>query len=733
MFFSTIKVPSTYHLVDNLKKLDWVIDELLKSKIFSFDIETNYPTAKIKVERDYPEVVCGISFSWGRTGVEIPWIPGTAAYIPLTKADDSPYWRSNQEYVYKRLREVLESDIPKVAQNGKFDISKLFSLLDIRTRAFSFDTMLAHSLLDEDRKTSSHALKSDFDEAGNIIKLGMSDAYLDTSSSQFKEELTDTLIYYDPHFRRYSKVPIDVLYPYGCADADLTLSLMYIFLPLIEAEGMTWLFTNVVMPLCHTLVSLESYGMPLDIERAKRVVEEQTAIMSESEKEVWSIIGREFNVGSNDQLGSVLFEELGLPGEKGEHHKWKVDVENLSSIQHPIIEPVLKYRRAQKIGSTYAQSSLDLVRDVTEAGDIGWVHVNYFQDSLTGRLRCTAPNLSNTPRPENGGLIVKGLYKVPDGYKFIFKDYSQIELRIAAHLASEPVWIQAINQGVDLHNLMAWKINNLPCDVSEVKKLYPELRTAAKSVGFGLLYGLSEFSLSKQLNISYEEACKLVHEDYFGAVPTLRQWIEDVHTFVQQNGYVTNMFGRRRHMPEAMMEIPQSLKWPDDSVRPECYRKGPYASWLGVDFYDIYDMADFQVKQLIKNKGHLNQYSHCLSCPYVLSCIINREVKFAKAKLSRILRQAVNMPVQSSAADLSFLAFNAMADEFKAQNMDTHVVLHVHDELVVIARDDEIEKANKIMDYYMIEWLKDYVNLSVPLEVDTEIVSRWSDKYESED
>jgi DNA polymerase I-like protein with 3'-5' exonuclease and polymerase domains len=731
VFFQTAKTPPTYFLIDSLKKLEWLKKSLLESQIFSADLESNWPTSKtIEVERDYPEAICGVSFAWGRTGVQVPWTPGTAAYLPLTTANDDPFWKDKQDYVISVLKEILESPVPKVFQNGKFDVSKFFSLLDIRTEAFLYDTMLMAGLIDEDKKSSSHALKSEFDEAGNIVKLGLSDHYLGEETSLFKEDLKSALLYYDPHYRRYSKVPIDILYPYGCADADLTLSLMFVLKEKVDDEGMMWLHDNIVMPMCHTLISLELYGMPVDIERANQVVSEQTAIMNESQKEVWGIIGREFNVGSNDQLGKILFDELGLPGEKTEFGKWKVDVENITGLNHPIIEPVLKYRRAQKVGSTYAQGSLNAIREVTDGGKIGWLHESYFQNSRTGRLRCQEPNLTNLPRPENGGDIVKSLYLTPPDYWFIFMDWAQIEIRIAAHLSGEPVWVNSVSSGIDLHNLMAKLVYKLPCDISEVKKLYPEQRTAVKSINFGILYGESEYALSKKLGITFDEAYKLVNEDYFGAAPTLRSWIDSVHDFVKTNGYVTNMFGRVRHIPEATIPIPEYLPWPPDASRPRCYREGPYLSWLGIDPADMYDVGEFKIKQLINSRGRMNQFTHCISCPYIKSCMVNREVKYVKAQVGRALRQAVNTPIQGSAADLSFLSFTEIAKTLKSECVDSHPALHIHDEVICIAHSSEVEKTKKIMQYYMTDWAKEAVGLSVPLDVDIAVVQRWSDKYD---
>jgi len=191
MFFSDIKIPHTYYLVDNPKKLGWLSQELMQASEFAFDIETNHPTwkKKKKLPDDFIHKVCGISFGWGRNEVQVPWQPGNAAYVPLRKSDDSCYWGERQSFVETELKQILESNIPKIAHNGKFDVRVLANLMEICVRNLVFDTMLAHALLDEDRLVCSHALKSDFGLDGKVIKLGCSDAYLQTEASLFKDDL----------------------------------------------------------------------------------------------------------------------------------------------------------------------------------------------------------------------------------------------------------------------------------------------------------------------------------------------------------------------------------------------------------------------------------------------------------------------------------------------------------------------------------------------------------------
>jgi len=728
LFFSNAQVPSCFFLINTFQKLQWLVGELKKAPELAFDTETSHPTSKVKLEGVYPEVLCGLSFAWGLSECPDPWVPCNAAYIPLTKSNDDPFWGKKQNDVVELLRGVLESDQPKIAHNGKFDIGKLCTLLGIRVRGFAFDTMLAHSLINESRSDCSHALKSDFDDEGNVTKLGCSDFYLSTEASQFKDDLKSALKYFDPRLQRYSKVPIETLYPYGCSDSCYVLALKFVFAKMMEDEGLTWAFENIVMPLSHHILLLELAGMPVDLERAKQIVIDQLAIMESSQKEIWSIIGKEFNVGSNDQLGEILFDQLKPPGRKGEHHKWVVDIEALSELTHPVIEPLLKYRRAQKIQGTYVQPAIDYVREYADDGKIGIIHSSFFLDTLTGRLRSNQPNMTNLPKTENGGDIVKSIYLAPQGYKFIFKDFSQMELRMAAHLSKEPVWIDWLNNNEDLHAQMAHRVYHLPCDVHDVKELYKEQRSAAKSISFGLLYGESTFSLSKALNISYEEADHLINDEFFGVAKTLKAWIDSIHGFVKTHGFVTTMFGRRRHLPEAMAPIPQAMKWPDDSVRPRCYRDGPFPGWLGIDPNDLYNVSEFDIKQLIKAKGNMNSFSHCLSCNYIVGCSINRERKFVLSKVNGALRQAVNSPIQGGSAECASLAFIQISQAFIDEKMDASMVNYVHDELIALVKDEEVEKAERIMDYFMCTWLREFTKFEVPLLVDTSVCQRWSDK-----
>ena len=735
MFFSQVTTPKTYYLVDNPKRLSWLASQLTNIEEFAFDIETNHPTTR-KKDHELPkefrenETICGISFAWGRAGVSKPWQPGVAAYVPLTRQDDSLWWGSRNDAALKVLEEILRCDAGKVAQHGKFDIKKIYQFWGVQVKNYNWDTECAHILLDEKREFCSHALKSTLANDGSVIKLGMSDYFLDNSASCFKEDLQAALKFYDPKWLRYSKVPVNILYPYACSDADYTLSLKFVFKDMLEKEGLNLVFNEVMLPLQKVLVLMELHGVPLDISTAKTVRNEQKAIMDEISVRVQELCGSEFNVGSNDQLGKVLFEELGLPGEKTEKGKWKVDADYLATLDHPVVEPLLKFSRAKQIHNNYAVASLDRVIEVTNDHTIGWVHTEFFSDLVTGRLRSTDPNLTTLPRPENGGLIVKSIYCAPDDYRIVFKDFSQMELKVAAHVSGEPSWVEGFRAGKDMHAFTAKAVFNLPCAVEEVDKLYKDKRTAAKVVNFGILYGKSVYSQAQELGISYDDADKLINQDYFGNAPVLKEWVDGTHEFVTTYGYVANIFGRKNRFSYAMTPIPESMQWPQRSIRPHCYRQGPSVSWLNVDPKEIFEwkLTSDTIKKIItQNKSKF--YNSCKSCPYLQSCVTNREVKRCRSLVNRALRQSVNSVIQGSAADMASKALIWVTEEIMKEGVDACPILYIHDEIGVYVRANQVDQVCRIMDDCMVRRLEEFTQFSVPLSVDTEIVQRWSDKH----
>lgn len=728
-FFNKLKIPKSYHLVDTPKKLSWMYNTLLKTPYMAYDIETTHPTVKSKDKKqDYvsgtPVRVAGVAFSWGRTSVSTPWEPGTGAYLPLIRMDESPFWRSNQKNVDKALKGILESPVAKVAHNGKFDSRELLRKKGIEVQNFKFDTMLAHALLDEERRECSHALKSDFAPDGKVTKLGMADKYLDLGASAFKEDLQDALVHFDPDLKRYHKVPLEVLYPYACADADLTLSLMFIMRPRLIEEKTYWVFNNISLPLSDALVRMESKGMPLNIQKAREVESNMLRDMKSLEAEIWELTGQEFKVSSNPQLGKVLFEDLQLPGGRRNKHGWVVDDSVLKELEHPVKEPLSKYRRAQQIQSTYASPAIVKVDEVSDGGKVGWVHPSVFMDSLTGRLKGSDPNLMNLPRKENGGKIVKGMWECPDDYVFIFSDFSQMELRVAAHVSQEPVWIDSFNRGEDMHSATAKSVFKLDCDVAEVPS---HLRSRAKTINFGIIYGESVWSLSKSLDMEIEEAEKLVNVDYFGNAPVLKEWIDYIHSFVQENGYVVNMFGRRRHLPTAQLQVPHYRSMPKYNDRPECYKFCIKPMDIGLSQNDAYEVDLDSLKRMIKSSGKPH-YFKCADCQYLGSCFPNSETRYIDQTKKHALRQSVNTIVQGSASDMAALSLIKIDEQIRKEKLRSAVGNIVHDEICCITHKDEVERVGQIMQYYMTDWLRDFTGFSVPLIADLEVHKCWGDK-----
>ncbi len=736
MLFGSTKVPASYCLVDSPRLLSWLVESLAGAQEFAYDIETNHPTGKrggkSKLPEGFVERVAGISFAWGRQGVTWPWTPGTAAYLPLIRQDDSPFWRDQQASVLTQVKTILESDTPKVAQYGKFDVFKLARLLDIRVKNFNFDVCLAHSLIDEERLKSSHALKSEVNSKGEVTKLGMADVYLMQGSSDQKDDLESALDHYDSVYRRYSKVPLNILYPYGCADSDYALSLKYVFLPLLEAEGLMWLFENITMKLQHELTLMELHGVPLDLERAKQVEVEQLAVQEQCKAEAYQIVGRTFDLGSPSQVGKLLFEDLGIAGGRRGKTSWTTDSDVLESIEHPVVSPILKFRRAQKIQGTYATAFLKEVDEVTNDGRVGWMHMTYYPDTVTGRLRGSDPSLLTLPRPENGGDIVKSMLAGGSDYRFIFKDYSQIEMRFLAHCSCEPVWIEGFRNGYDLHSAMAQRIWHPELSIDDVKKLYPQDRSNAKAVNFGIAYGESVWALAENLGISYDEADKLVNVDYFGAAPTLKAWIDTVQADAVRDGFVYNIWGRRRHLPDAQIPIPVGDPWPADEDRPGCYRQGPSIAVIGMSCQDLRALQPAQFSGCVQKIAAVlgnSKYLACRNCNILRSCMINTEVKRVKGVVGGALRQAINSPIQGGAADMVNLALIMINQELRNQRLDAAMIVNIHDELCVYSHTSCVEVVCRIMDYYMCEYMEKLTQLRVPITTDMAVVYRWSEKH----
>jgi len=737
-FFDEIKIPKSYYLIDTLKQVQWLVEELNKSDCYAFDIETNHATTKSKEKQlEYKKFVrpriAGISFSWGRKKIEDPWNPGLSAYIPLGCSDDSDYWKTNHQKVVEHIKEALLNDSEKVAHNGNFDKKWIYKEWGFFVKNFNFDTMLAKGLLDEDSLYCSNALKSSFNKEGEITKLGCSDYFLNIEGSEWKKDLENALDHYDPDFRRYTKVPLETLYPYACADTDLTLSLKFILQEKLEKEELKWLFDNVTMPFTHSILIQELNGISIHIPTLEKYSKIQKRVMEDSSKKVFDVIGREFDIASPKQLGELLFNELLIEGGDRNKTGWIVDEEALSKVNHPVIEPLMEWRKASKLDSTYLEGNLKYIEEVTHEGEFGWVHPNYFLISKTGRAKAHEPNITNVIKPDreeeektkrpSQGSYARGIYVAPPGYSFLMADFCSQEIMVAALASQEKVWIEALNNKADIHATTAKKVFKLDCSVDEVKEIYPTKRKAAKTVNFGIIYGESSYGLSQSLGISVEEADELIFE-YFEGLPDLKKSIDATHEFLLENGYVVDLFGRRRHLPVATKKVPRGIFYKREEV-PKCYRKTVAPYQIGYTSDDIFELSKGDISNAIYKK-ELKQFYKCRNCNNLKDCFINSEISYLNGKINRAKRQCYNFIIQGSSASISQLSHVWVNRELQRYNMPATLSGFVHDELITICRDDVIDNVKQLLRYCMVDKIMKVLNSNVQFDIDYGVKKCWA-------
>jgi DNA polymerase I-like protein with 3'-5' exonuclease and polymerase domains len=277
-----------------------------------------------------------------------------------------------------------------------------------------------------------------------------------------------------------------------------------------------------------------------------------------------------------------------------------------------------------------------------------------------------------------------------------------------------------------MHSAMAHAIWKLACNVDQVKKLHPVLRRKAKAVNFGIAFGETAFGLSKNIGCSYEEAYKLINEDFFGVAPTLKSCIDSVHKFVMEEGYVSNIFGRRRHLKDATLEVPYGMRWPDREERRKCYRNTVAPYLIGYNTQDMYKAESIDISNGIY-RNELKQFYKCRNCSHLKSCFINSEVGYIKRKIERAKRQSFNMIVQGSAADMTSLSLVWITQELKKRGLDAKVCLYVHDEVAVYAKDEHVDAVVSVMQECMGPRMEKFTNFAVPLVVDTEIKQHWGE------
>jgi len=494
-----------FKAVQTEQALDELIGKLEKAEAFAFDLET---TGLDTFTAD----IIGISFS-----IETR----SAYYLPLGHKKGA---QVDKKAALEKLRPLFASDKLKIGHNLKYDI-EILNNAKIEVSGPYFDTMVAAYLIDP--VSGKYSLKH------------LAKQFLGREMIKLME-----LIGKDAEFTDFSEVPIDLATDYAGSDADSTFGLYEIFKLALKGQKMDKLFHEIEMPLVGVLIGMEEEGIFIDSQALNQMSKELESELKELERHIFAIAGEVFNLNSPKQLAHILFTKLMLPVIKKTKTGASTDVEVLEELagqKFEIAEKLIDYRQLSKLKNTYIDVLPTLVH-----GKTGRLHTSFNQTiTATGRLSSSAPNLQNIPAKGDWGKRIRSAF-VPEkkGRLILAADYSQIELRILAHLSDDHELIKAFREEKDIHRATAAEV----CGVSE-EEVSDEMRSAAKAVNFGIIYGISDFGLAKQLKIKRTEAAKYI-ERYFAKHTGVKAFIEKTIKEAKENEYVTTLLGRKRPMPD---------------------------------------------------------------------------------------------------------------------------------------------------------------------------------------
>ncbi len=581
------------------------LQNLMKQNSVCFDTET---TSLDPLEAE----LVGIAFSW-----EI----GKGFYLPF------PENRDEAQEIIEHLRPFFEAEtIEKVGQNLKYDI-KVLAKYNITIKGKLFDTMLAHYLINPDMRHNMDVL---------------AETYLNYTPVS----ITELIGKKGKNQQSMRDVPIEQQTEYAVEDADITLQLKAHFEKELGEANTQKLFDEIEIPLVSVLANMELEGIKLDTEFLNSLSRKLDEDIFHLEKEIYKEAGETFNIASPKQLGEILFEKMQLVKKpkktKTGQYSTAEDVLSVLAKDHKIIRDVLEYRGLSKLKSTYVDALPNQVSKVT-----GRVHTDYMQTvAATGRLSSNNPNLQNIPiRTERGREVRKAFVPRNEEYTLLAADYSQIELRIIAALSKEPKMMEAFKNGEDIHASTASKVFNVPLE--EVTR---EQRGNAKTVNFGIIYGVSAFGLSNQTDLNRTEAKELI-DTYYETYPKLKSYMAEQVDFARENGYVQTVLGRRRYLKD-----------------------------------------------------------------------INSQNAVVRGAAER---NAVNAPIQGSAADIIKIAMINIYNKLVEGNYKTKMLLQVHDELVFDAYKPELEKVKTLIKTEM----ENAIKLEVPLDVDLGEGNNWLEAH----
>ncbi len=596
--------PHNYTLIETEEETARLASQLSGLSDFCFDTETN------SLDPLNTQLV-SIAFSWEKGSGTMLWLPPE---------------KDRAIKLLAHLRPVLENEkIRKTGQNLKFDIQVLAGY-GISVRGPLFDTMLAHYLLEPDMRHNMDLLSSQY--------LGYEPVHI--------EELIGER---GPRQKTMREVEKERVREYAVEDTDVTWQLMKLFEPMLIKHDLHTLAAGIEMPLIRVLAAMERDGVLLDESVLKKYAVTLREGIIRLEQEIYTFAGHEFNISSPKQLGDILFVRLRLDDNarltKTKQYRTDEEVLQRLSGRHPIVEKVLEYRGLKKLLSTYVEALPQLVNPVT-----GRIHTTYNQAvASTGRLSSTNPNLQNIPVRDSEGREIRKAFIPEQGKIFLSADYSQIELRLMAHLSGDSAMISDFLSGQDIHAATASKIFGVP--VADVTR---EMRARAKTANFGIIYGISAFGLSERLTIGRKEAKELI-DGYFSSYPGVKAYMDESIRRARELGYVTTMFGRRRYLP------------------------------------DIHSR-----NQVVRGNAE---------------------------------RNAINAPLQGSAADIIKIAMVSIASRLEREMPGAKMILQVHDELIFEVDEGRVKKLEALVR----EEMKGAAELSVPLEVDTGTGYNWLEAH----
>lgn len=590
----------TYRMVKEEKKLIELCNKICSQKSVCFDTETTGVNPLLS------ELV-GLSFAYKE---------GEAYYVPI---DDD---REKAQQKVDIFRPFFEDEkIEKVGQNIKYDILELRNY-DIQVKGKLFDTMIAHYLINPE---IPHGM--DY----------MAKMYLNYTTIHIDELIGPK----GKNQKNMRDIDQETVCKYAAEDADITLKLKNILEKELRENKLEQLFNEIESPLIYVLADMEWTGVRLDLEALEQLAEEYRKEMNQIEKEIIEMAGIEFNINSPKQIGEILFDKMKIidnpkKTKTGQYSTSENELEKLRS-KHPIIEKILEQRSLKKLLSTYIEAFPQLINPKT-----GKIHTSFNQTATaTGRLSSSNPNLQNIPIRDERGKEIRKVFIPDEGCTFLSADYSQIELRIMAHLSKDKNMIEAFNKGQDIHAATASKIFKIP-----LEEVTPDMRRKAKTANFGIIYGITPYGLSQRLGISRSDAKKLI-EEYFTTFSGVKRYMDESIAKAREQGYVETIFGRKRFLPD-----------------------------------------------------------------------INSQNAVVRGYAER---NAINTPIQGSAADIIKVAMNKIYKRLSDGGYKSKMILQVHDELDFNVHMNELDEVKNIVVYEM----ENAYPLVVPLKTDCNHGANW--------